>query len=58
MQDEKFKVTKFEQTQFWAVYNEHISQKLNKKWSEVSNAMQKVFQGKLNVFKVSKNFIF
>ena len=28
---EKFKVSKFEQTQFWSIYSNCISQKLNKK---------------------------
>ena len=40
----EFKVSKFEQTGWWSLYHERISQKLNKKRSEVSNAMQNVFK--------------
>ena len=43
---DKFKVSKFEQTQFWSIYSNRICQKLNKKRSEVSNGMRKVFKCK------------
>jgi len=42
----KFKVARLEQTMFWSYYQNTINQKLNKKRSEVSNAMRKSFKGK------------
>lgn len=48
----KFQVNKIEQTRFWSVYSKFISQKLNKKRSEISNIMRKAFKGKISFFNI------
>jgi hypothetical protein len=42
----KFQVDRMEQTRFWSIYSKLISQKLNKKRSEISNIMHKSFKSK------------
>lgn len=46
---QKFQVDKMEQTRFWLLYSKLISQKLNKKRSEISNIMLKSFRSKLSL---------
>ena len=46
-----FKVKENEQHRFWSLYSKTVVQKLNKKRAEVSNAIWKLFKGKLFNFK-------
>ena len=42
----KFNVPRNEHVRFWSMYSKTLIQKLNKKRSDVSNAMKRAFQGK------------